>query len=315
MTRTTYPDTSHIRTRTIKSVFSGQGVSCAATLHVPQEPSSTPLPAILMVGGWGSVQQALTSSFVNRFVEAGFAVMEFDYPGWGHSAGWPRQDINPWTRVKVANDALAHLKSMPQVDAYKVVLWGTSFGGGHVVDLAAEHPELLGAIIQVPMLDGLAAAMAVPIPMQLKFFAYMVADLCKVGSRIHIPTLAKPGELGSMDRDGAIAAMQAGIEALGNLPYDNRVTARSLSTMAFYWPWKRLKKINIPMQIIGADNDTVAPFVPTKIRRANNPHLQVITIAANHFEPYFEPFFSTMITHQLTFLKSLVPSSTSTPAS
>lgn len=306
MTRTAYPDTSHVRTRSIKSTFSGQGVSCAATLHVPEEPSNTPLPAILMVGGWGGVQQALTSSFVNRFVEAGFAVMEFDYPGWGRSAGLPRQDINPWKRVKVADDALAHLKSMPQVDAYKIVLWGTSFGGGHVVDLAAEHPELLGAIIQVPMLDGLAAAMAVPIPMQLKFFAYMVADICKPGSRICIPTLAKPGELGSMDRDGAMDAMQAGIKALGNLPYDNRVTARSLATMAFYRPWTRLKKVNIPMQIIGADNDTVAPFVPAKIKRANNPHLQVITVSADHFDPYFEPVFSGMVAHQLAFLQQIV---------
>lgn len=313
MNRSGYPNTSHVRTRAIKSTFSGQGVPCAATLHVPEEASNAPLPAVLMVGGWGGVQQALTSSFVNRFVEAGFAVMEFDYPGWGRSAGLPRQDINPWHRVKVADDALAHLKSMPQVDAYKIVLWGTSFGGGHVVDLAAEHPELLGAIIQVPMLDGLAAVMAVPIPMQLKFFAYMVADLCTPGSRIHIPTLAKPGGFGSMDRDGAMAAMQDGIKALGNLPYDNRVTARSLSTMAFYRPWKRLRKITIPMQIIGANGDTVAPFVPAKIKRANNPNLHVITLEADHFDPYFEPVFSTMITHQLAFLKTLAAGTAATP--
>lgn len=116
-----------------------------------------------MVGGWGSVQQALTVSFVNSFVAAGYAVMEFDFPGWGLSGGWPRGDINPWRRVKAANAALAHLKSQSRVDAHRIVLWGTSFGGGHVVDLATQHPDLYGAIIQVPMLDGLATGRAAPL--------------------------------------------------------------------------------------------------------------------------------------------------------
>jgi pimeloyl-ACP methyl ester carboxylesterase len=231
--------------------------------------------------------------------------MEFDYPGWGHSAGWPRQDINPWTRVKVVDAALAHLKSLPQVNARKIVLWGTSFGGGHVVDIATQHPEILGAIIQVPMLDGLATVMAVPFFRLLRFGIYGLLDLFKPGSRIHLPTLARPGEFGSMDRDGAWNAMELGITGLGNKKYDNRVTARSLLTMAFYRPWTRLKKVDVPMLIVGATRDTVAPFVAGKVHAVRNRHLLVIEIDANHFDPYFEPVFAEMIEHQLAFLSKL----------
>ena len=163
MTSRRYPDTSHVRLRTLKSTFTAEGALCAATLYVPQDARpDQELPAILMLGGWGSIQRAMTSSFTHSFVEAGFAVMEFDYPGWGDSGGFPRQGINPWRRTRVADTALAHLKSQPMVAAHQITLWGTSFGGGHVVDLATQHPELKGAIIQVPMLDGLAATLATP---------------------------------------------------------------------------------------------------------------------------------------------------------
>ena len=93
------PDTSDITTRVIKSTFVTGGDTCSAMLHVPEGTGDTQLPGILMVGGWGSVQQALTISFVNRFVAAGYAVMEFDFPGWGLSGGWPRQDRARWPRT------------------------------------------------------------------------------------------------------------------------------------------------------------------------------------------------------------------------
>ena len=54
------PDTSDITTRVIKSTFVTGGDTCSAMLHVPEGTGDTQLPGILMVGGWGSVQQALT---------------------------------------------------------------------------------------------------------------------------------------------------------------------------------------------------------------------------------------------------------------
>ena len=301
----TYPDTSDVKASALKSTFLVDGVTCAATLLLPEGNVETPLSAILMVGGWGGIQEALTSSFANRFVAAGYAVMEFDYPGWGLSGGWPRQDINPWRRVKTANAALAHLKSQPQVNARQIVLWGTSFGGGHVVDLVAQHPDLRGAIIQVPMLDGLQAVRSVPLLQSIKFLGYGVADWLKPGARIHIPTVAPKGEFGSMDRDEAWNALQMGLEAHVGKKYDNRVTARSVLTMGFYRPWTQLKKVKVPMLIMGATRDTVAPFVAEKISRVNNPLIEVIEMDVDHFDPYFEPYFPDTIRPQLAFLNRL----------
>jgi len=299
-----YPDTSDVSVQSIKSTFQAEGALCAATLHLPPDATpQAPLPGILMVGGWGSVQKALTSSFVHRFVEAGHAVMEFDHPGWGASGGFPRQGINPWRRRRVTDTALAHLKAQPWVAAERIVLWGTSFGGGHVVDVAAQHPELQGAIVQVPMLDGLAATLSMSPWRQLQFSALGLVDALLPGAPLCVPTLAPPGGFGTMDRDRAWDAMERALAALPGHRYDNRVAARSTLTMPFYRPWKRLGQVRVPLLIVGATRDTVAPFVADKVARVGNPQVQVIEVDADHFDPYFEPVFPQVLRHQLAFLE------------
>ncbi|MDF1782327.1 MAG: alpha/beta fold hydrolase [Alcanivoracaceae bacterium] len=285
--------------------FYSQGVWCGATLHRPANAGHDALPAILMLHGWGGVQDALTVSYYEEFTRAGFMVMTFDYRGWGESAGVPRQTISAPQRMRDADAALAFLKSLPGIDPSRIVLWGTSFGGGHAVDLAADHPELAGLIAQVPMLDGMAAVRAVPFLRLMQFLIYAIADMLKLGRPIYIPVVSEPGALSSMDRDDAYKALMLAEVSVGR-KYNNRVAARSLMTMGPYRPFKRLKDIKIPTLLLGATEDTVAPFVETAIRKLNNSYLTVATIKANHFEPYFEPFFSDVVSRQLSFLKEIV---------
>lgn len=298
-----------MKARSVKTAFQSAGVRCAATLHLPE--GVGPFPAILMVHGWGGVQDALTLPFYAPFNAAGFAVMTFDYVGWGQSEGTPRNVIDPHHRERDAESALQHLREQAGIDPRRIVLWGTSFGGGHVVQLAARHPELLGAIAQVPMLDGMAAVKAVP-PLRLARFGWSgLRDLLRGKDPIYLPVVAGEGEWSSMDRDDAALAMQKGLRAMADtlgeqaLPYDNRVAARSLLTMGGYRPFKSLKDVAIPLLIVGATRDTVAPFVEAKLRALNNPRIRIETLDANHFDPYFEPALSLNLGHQLDFLKSL----------
>jgi pimeloyl-ACP methyl ester carboxylesterase len=296
--------------RVLKSSFLSNGVTCAATLHLPEGPG--PFPAILMVHGWGGVQDALTLPFYAPFNQAGFAVMTFDYSGWGKSEGTPRNVINPWHRERDVEAALEHLRTQTQIDTGRIVLWGTSFGGGHVVKTAARHPELLGAIAQVPMLDGMAAVKAVPMMRMMRFGLWALIDLMRRKDPLYLPVVGLPGEWSSMDRDGAAEAMHKGLQALIEHSgpeagvYDNRVAARSLLTMGLYRPFKSLKDVSIPLLIVGATRDTVAPFVEGQIRMLNNPQIRIETLDANHFDPYFEPALSKNLGYQLAFLKGLL---------
>jgi len=284
--------------------FYSRGVWCAATLHWPVGVSRKSTPAILMLHGWGGIQDALTVSFYEEFTRAGYLVMTFDYRGWGDSAGLPRQTISARQRMWDADAALAFLKSQPGVDLARIVVWGSSFGGGHAVELAADHPELAGVIAQVPMLDGMAAVRAVPPLRLMKFALCSLVDTIKPGRPLYIPVVSEPGAFSSMDRDDANKALKLAESSIGR-KYDNRVAARSLMTMGPYRPFKRLKDLRVPALLLGATDDTVAPFVESSIRKVNNSKIRVATVKANHFEPYFEPVFSEVISCELDFLKSL----------
>src|SRR5690554_3501948 len=290
--------------RSERTGFHSEGVWCAATLHWPADVSQQPRPAILMVHGWGGIQDALTVPFYEEFTRAGYVVMTFDYRGWGDSAGLPRQTISARQRMRDADAALAFLKTRPGVDPARIVVWGSSFGGGHAVELAADHPELAGVIAQVPMLDGMAAVRAVPLLRLMQFALCSLVDMIKPGRPLYIPVLSEPGAFSSMDRDDASKAMKIAEESIGR-QYDNRVAARSLMTMGPYRPFKLLKNLRVPTLLLGATEDTVAPFVESSVRRVNNPHIRVATVKANHFEPYFEPVFSEVIRCELDFLESL----------
>ena len=288
---------------TIKSTFTSAGVACAATLRVPSDHQGQALPAILMVHGWGGIQKGMLRYFYERFLQLGYAVMTFDYPGWGDSAGLPRNRINPWQRVRDADAALAHLKSSPWVDAGKVVLWGSSFGGGHVVDLAAQHPDLLGVVAQIPVLDGLAALRAVPTLRMLRFLAYGCADLL-VGP-VYMPVLAPPGKFATFSSDDGYEALLRSEKEDGHV-YDNRVAARGVFNVAFYRPIKRIKNIRIPTLLVGATQDVIAPFAEHKIQKINNPHVQTRLLEANHFSPYFKPAVDANLAIQVPFLAKLL---------
>ncbi len=291
----------------VKGSFRNQGVSCAATLHKPDN-TKGPYPTILMVHGWGGTQLTLVTEFIRAFNDAGFAVLTFDYPGWGDSEGLPRNVISPWKREKTVEAALTYTKSLPDVDQTNIILWGSSFGGGHVVKIAAEHPELRGAIAQVPMLDGMLAVKAVPPARMIHFSIDMMRDMLNPFATHYVPIVSPEGEYSSMDRDGAWR-VESWIEDTLKRQQDNRIAARSLATMGFYRPRKHLKKITIPTLIIGATRDSVAPFDENKVRRLSSDSVEIQTIEANHFDPYLDHWFEDNISRQLEFIKRLVPSS------
>ncbi|MCH8497408.1 MAG: alpha/beta fold hydrolase [Marinobacter sp.] len=284
--------------------FYSRGVWCAAALHRPVSDGRQAMPAILMLHGWGGIQDALTVPFYEEFTRAGYVVMTFDYRSWGDSAGLPRQTISARERLRDADAALAFLKSRPGVNPDRIVVWGTSFGGGHAVELAADHPELAGVIAQVPMLDGAAAVKAVPPLRLMRFALYSLVDTVKLGRPLYIPVVSEPGSFSSMDRDGANEALRLAEESIGR-KYDNRIAARSLMTMGPYRPFKRLKDVKVPTLLLGASDDTVAPFIESVIHKVKNSNIRIETVKANHFEPYFEPVFSEVISKELDFLASL----------
>jgi alpha-beta hydrolase superfamily lysophospholipase len=233
--------------------------------------------------------------------------MTFDFRSWGESDGHPRHVISVRDRIADAEAALNHLKQQPEVDPSSIVIWGSSLGGGIACTLADRHPELLGTIAQVPMLDGRAASSATPLFRRLRLLMYAFVDLLRSDKPLYIPIVSEPGQLSTMNRDGAARAKEESAKLYGpGAP--NYVAARSALTMLTYRPIKSLGGIQVPTLLIGGTRDTVAPFNNRAVQKTCSPKLQIKILDVNHFEPYLPPFLEPNLSIQTEFLNNLLHS-------
>jgi alpha-beta hydrolase superfamily lysophospholipase len=92
-------------------------------------------------------------SYAERFAVAGFAVLTFDYRCFGESEGQPRQLIDVKQQREDIRAATHFARRTEGIDPARIALWGTSLGGGHVIVVAADDPEIAAVIAQVPGID------------------------------------------------------------------------------------------------------------------------------------------------------------------
>jgi Prolyl oligopeptidase family len=104
-----------------------------------------------------------------------------------------------WTlKSDAAGRGASAAAEQPYIDSRQIIVWGTSFAGMHVLELAVSDTRLAAAIAQAPLTDGLAAAMMSPPKNGIRLFGLALLD--QLGSLIgrqpiYIPGHARPGEL------------------------------------------------------------------------------------------------------------------------
>ena len=109
--------------------------------------------------GWVARRTPGSSRTRSGSPQAGADVVLFDYRGFGLSEGEPRQVVDHRRHREDYHAAVAHARALPGVDPDRIVLWGTSNSGGHVIAVAADDPLIAGVISQGAAMDGLAAVL------------------------------------------------------------------------------------------------------------------------------------------------------------
>jgi hypothetical protein len=66
--------------------------------------------------------------------------------------------------------------AQPNIDPDRIVAWGTSFAGMHIIELAASDRRLAASIAQVPLADGTAGAAMIPPLQGLRLTTVAVLD-------------------------------------------------------------------------------------------------------------------------------------------
>lgn len=76
----------------------------------------------------------------------------------GASDGYPRFELLPSLQMSDLQDAITYAQSLEEVDPEKIALWGTSYSGGNVLQVAAFDHRVKAVLAQGPMVSGVENA-------------------------------------------------------------------------------------------------------------------------------------------------------------
>ncbi|KAL6298647.1 alpha/beta-hydrolase [Sparassis latifolia] len=278
-----------------------------AWCYLPDQ-HSKPCPVIIMAHGFSANKLMSLAPYAEAFAKLGYAAVVFDYRRWGASDGQPRNCLYVSEQLEDYRTVIKYCRQRSEFDPQRVILWGTSFAGGHAVKLASEADlNILAAISQCPYLGA-----GLPLALNYGFImtsVYAILDRVKqmVGlAPIYIPGCAKPGKIGGLTTPGTYEDMHKLVRDPSDYP--NQVSASSMLEFAFYKPIATVGRIACPVLIVGLEHDNLCLINgPVDAARASD-NVELLRLDGAHFDPYpGMPFHEESLSTQLTFLQKHVP--------
>lgn len=240
-----------------------------------------PHPTIVLTHGLSGIIDLGIDAYAEVFVAAGFACFAYDHRNWGRSGGFPRCESDPWRQVADMRDAISFVRTLPEVDADRVGIWGTSYAGGHVLTVAALDRRVACVVSQVPLISGKRTFDAwVPRDKQARFLERLAADrdarargVPPATTQAAVPGSETEGWVRQLDKDGC---------------YVNRLTLRSFDLLRSYEPGAFIDAIApTPLMMIVADHDTQTPtdWQLEAFEQAHEPK-RLVRVDCRHYDVY-----------------------------
>lgn len=273
-------------TRTTVGISTKSGDTIEAWLYRPA--GQGPHPGIVLAHGLAGIKAGGLDAFAQRFAREGFTAIAFDYRNWGGSTGQPRDLVSVPRQCEDYRTVIDWMTTEPSIDANRIFVWGTSFSGMHVVEIAASDRRIVGAIAQCPLVDGFAGVTMVPPGRSLRLLAAGLRD--QLGSLLGRPTRyltasAPPGEMGLVSTRDAMAGLEL-IRPKDGTEWLNRVAARSVLGLSAHRPVRRAGAIQCPILVVVAETDTIAPVAPALKVAARAPRSELYRCTGGHYGPY-----------------------------
>lgn len=279
-----------------------KGIRCDGDLYLPEGVSKPPV--VIMAHGLSAVKAFRLPAFAERFVEKGMAAFLFDYRTFGQSDGEPRHLVNPFHHIQDWQAAIAHVRNLPEVDANRIALWGSSFSGGHVIIAAAKDAGIKAVVSQVPFVSGFSSIRLKSLSdINLATF-YGMVDYIRTAfflSPHYSPAIAHPGSFAAMNTEESYPGFRS-IIPIGS-DWENKMTSRAFILLAFYYPIFYAKKVKAPVLLIGGKQDSLVPFSAVQKTAKRLPDCEFVVLESNHFEPYTGARFEQSIKIQIDFLE------------
>jgi fermentation-respiration switch protein FrsA (DUF1100 family) len=263
-------------------------------------------PVVVMAHGLGGTKDSGLEPFATALAEAGLDVLAFDYRGFGSSGGTPRQRASMSGQVEDYRAALSAAARLPGVDPDRLVLWGVSLAGGHVLAAASGRSDVAAVVSLTPLVDGRAAARLAlkhhaPSSMLRSTAVGVRSRLSTLrgGEPVTMPVVARPGEVGALTLPGHYEAY---LELAGPT-WRNEIDASVGLELGSHRPVKHAKSLRCPLLVQIADFDRSAPpYAAAKAAEAGRA--EVRHYPCDHFDVWpGRDWFQPVVDHQLHFLR------------
>ncbi len=283
-----------------------KGTSLSAWLFLPHEAPAR-VPCIVMAHGFGGTKDMGLAVYASRFQQAGFAVLAFDYRYFGESGGEPRQLIRPQSQLEDYAAAVEYARGLHRVDPERIVLWGTSYSGGHVIVTAARDRRIAGVIAQAPGLDGRATGRMIVKRegwgFMLRMLLHAQRDIFRswLGLSPHrIPIAGPPGTIACLNTPDSMDAFAA----LATDRFHNEVCARIWIEGGGYRPVQYAQDVRCPVLLQVCDEDDNLPAsVAAETARRLGSHVEVKHYPIGHFDIYRGEHLERSLRDQIEFLR------------
>ena len=267
-------------------------------------------PVVVMAHGLGGTKDSGLEPFATALAAAGLDALAFDYRGFGASGGEARQTVSAVRQVEDYRAALAAAAALPGADPSRLVLWGVSLAGGHVLEVAGNpapgDPAVAAVVSLTPLVNGLAAGRhALPHHRPAALLRSTATGVrsrvatARGGDRVMIPLVGRPGELAALSLDGHYEAYTA----IAGPTWRNEVDASVGLELGRLRAVRSAGGVRCPALVQIADFDRSAP-PHAALKAAVRARAEVRHYPCDHFDVWpgmacFEP----AVEHQVWFLR------------
>jgi dipeptidyl aminopeptidase/acylaminoacyl peptidase len=260
-------------------------------------------PTIVCIHGYSGRKDIYMPGYVRELSAAGYNTFDFFHRGNGDSEG-VRLRNKPWDQVADILSALIYLRQRAEVDANRIALYGTSFGGSTVI-VAAAHDAGVRCAVSVgsPAHAGRSFRSKRTYGEQLDWEDLLKVDrvqrvLTGQSRRVPYGTLVPSGRAERDSIDTMYKTAEGYPEGYPMENYDHAMT---------FVPEHYVDRISPrPVLFIHAERDTMVPLAEGQsfYAHAKEPRKLVVFLGANHvdvYEPRNPAVFRAVIGHMLAF--------------
>lgn len=135
--------------------FPSDGDAMLSGILRTPDPATHPHPIVVQGPGWlGVARTASYQPYHEGFCDAGYAVLVFDYRGFGDSEG-SDGEIDPQRQISDWIAAIRYVRQRDDLDTDRLAVFGTgATGGGNAVVVGALERQVAAVICQVGIADG-----------------------------------------------------------------------------------------------------------------------------------------------------------------